>query len=60
MTKWIAAECDGAMLWVLEDLLALGAKRLDTLQGSVQVIDMEVEVHRRPVALVPASIVGAG
>ena len=33
------------MLRVLENLLALGTKRLNALKGSVQVFNMEVEVH---------------
>ena len=48
MTKWIAAKRGGPMLRVLENLLALGTKRLNALKGSVQVFNMEVEVHGSP------------
>ena len=60
MTKWIAAKRSGPVIWVLEDLLALGTKRLDALKGRVQVFYMEVEVHGSPMALELAPITGAG
>jgi hypothetical protein len=44
------------VLRVLEDLLALGAKRLNSRKGGVQVPYMHVEVHRRPMALVLAQV----
>ena len=58
MTKWIAAERSGPVLWVLEDLLALGTKRLNSLKGSVEVFDMEVEVHGSPMTLELAPVIG--
>ena len=51
MTKRITAERSGPMLWVLEDLLALGTKSLNSLKGGVEIFHMEVEVHRSPMAL---------
>jgi hypothetical protein len=60
MTKWIAAKRGGPMLRVLENLLALGTKRLNALKGSVQVFNMEVEVHGSPMALELAPIIGLG
>jgi hypothetical protein len=48
------------MLRVLENLLALGTKRLNALKGSVQVFNMEVEVHGSPMALELAPIIGLG
>ena len=60
MTKWIAAKRSRPMLGVLEKLLALGTKRLNALKGRAQVFNMEVEVHRSPVALELAPINGLG
>jgi hypothetical protein len=60
MPKWIAATRSGSMLRVLEYLLALGTKRLNALKGGAQVFYMEVEVHRSPMALELASILGIG
>jgi hypothetical protein len=60
MTKWIAAKRGRPMLRVLENLLALGTKRLNALKGCAQVLDMEVEVHGSPMALELAPIDGFG
>ena len=60
MTKWITAERSGPVLWVLEDLLALGTKRLNSLKGGVEIFYMKVEVHRSPMALELASVIGLG
>ncbi len=60
MTKWIAAERSGPMLWVLEDLLALGTKSLNSLKGGVEIFYMEVEVHRSPMAPKFAPVIGLG
>jgi hypothetical protein len=60
MTKWITAECSGPLLWILEDLLAPGTKRLNSLKGGVEIFYMKVEVHRSPMALEPAPIIGLG
>ena len=35
MTKGISAEGSRAVAWMLEDVLALGAKRLDSLKRNV-------------------------
>ena len=56
MAEWIATEGSGAVLGILEDLLALGSKRFDPPKGGVQVFYVEVEMHRTPVTLVPAAI----
>jgi hypothetical protein len=58
MTKWITAECSGPMFWVLEDLLAFGTKRLNSLKGGVKIVYMKVEVHRSPMALKLAPVIG--
>ena len=58
MTKWVAAERRGPMLRVLEDLLALGTKRLDSLKRCLEIIDVKVEVHRSPMALELALVSG--
>jgi hypothetical protein len=47
------------MLWVLEDLFALGAMRLNSLKRSTQVSDMEVEVDWGPMALELAPVGGS-
>ena len=60
MPKRIAAKRSGSMLWVLEYLLASGAKRLDTLKGSVEVFHMEVEVQRSRMTLELTAIIGDG
>ena len=60
MTKRIAAECSGPMLWVLEDLLAPGTKSLNSLKGGVEILYMEVEVHGSPMALICAPVIGIG
>jgi hypothetical protein len=56
MAEWIATEGSGAVLGVLEDLLALGPERLDPPKGSLQIFYVEVEMHRTPMTLVPAAI----
>ena len=56
MAERIAAEGSRAVLGILEDLLALGPERLDAPKRRLQVVHVEVEVHRTPVALVPAPI----
>jgi hypothetical protein len=56
MAEWIATEGSGAVLGVLEDLLALGPERLDPPKGSLQILYVEVEMHRTPMTLVPAAI----
>jgi len=48
------------MLWVLEDLLALGTKSLNSLKGGVEIFHMEVEVHGSPMALKFAPVIGLG
>ena len=60
MTKWIAAERSGPMLWVLEDLFALGTQRLDALKSGVEIFHMKVEVYRSPMALELALVIGLG
>jgi hypothetical protein len=56
MAEWIATEGSGAVLGVLEDLLALGPERLDPPKGGLQIFYVEVEMHRTPMTLVPAAI----
>jgi hypothetical protein len=60
MTEGIAAECGRPMARMLEHLLAPGAERLYALEGGVQVVHVKIEMHRRPMALEPAPIDGAG
>ena len=60
MAERIAAEGGGAVLGILEDLLALRPKRLDPPKGRLQVFYVEVEMHRTPVTVVPAAIVRIG
>lgn len=60
MAEWIGAERRGSMLRVFEHLLAPGAKGLRPLKGGVYVFHMEIEVHRSPVTLERASIMGIG
>ena len=60
MTKWIAAERSGPMPWVVEDLLALGTKRLHSLKVGVEIIYMKVEVHRSPMVLELSPVIGLG
>jgi len=55
--KWVAAERSGPMLRVVEDLLALGAKRLNSLEGRVEILYMKVEMHRRPMTLELAPVI---
>jgi hypothetical protein len=56
--KRIATECSRSMLWVLEELLAFGTKRLSALKGDMQVFDVKVEMNGSPVALEAAAIFG--
>jgi hypothetical protein len=56
IAEWVATEGSGAVLGILEDLLALGPKRLDPLKGGLQIFYVEVEMHRTPVSPVPAAI----
>ena len=60
MAKWIAAERRRPVLGILEDLLALSAKRLNSLKDSWQVFYVEIEVHGCPMTLVPATITRIG
>ncbi len=60
MTEWIATEGSGAVLGILEDLFALRPERLDPSKRVLQVLYVEVEMHRTPVTLVPAVIVRIG
>jgi len=59
MSKGIAAERGGSMARMLEHLLALGAERLYLLEGCMKVVNMEVEMDRRPVTVEFAPITGA-
>src|SRR5262249_3078723 len=58
VTERVAAERRGSMLRVLENLVSLGAKRLGSLERSVQVVYVEVEMHRGPMALELAPVIG--
>ena len=58
MAKWIAAEGSRAVLWILKDLLTLGAKGLNSLKRGVQVVNVEVQVHRRPMTIELAPVIG--
>jgi len=52
MTEWIAAECHGSVVRVLEDLLLRCASAEGFRESRFEVIDMNVQVHRRPMTFV--------
>jgi hypothetical protein len=56
VAEWIAAESGRPMLRILEQLLALGTKRLDPLEDGVHVFHVKVEMHGTPVTLVSATV----
>ena len=60
MAKRVTAEGSGPVFRALEQLLALRAERLDSLQGSAQIVDMEVHVHGSPMSLEFAPVGGLG
>ncbi len=48
MTEWIAAERNGAVLRVLEDLLPYCTSVEGFRESRFEVINMNIQVHRRP------------
>lgn len=55
----IAAEGDGRTLFDFEFLLALRAGVQRRGEDAFEIVDMEVDVNPRPVALVAANVIGA-
>ena len=59
ITERIAAKCDGRTTWNFELLLAYCTGVQCLSQDSLKIVDVKINVHRCPVALVSANIVGS-
>jgi hypothetical protein len=59
IAEGIAAKGDGGAAGRLEFLLAFGARVQGPRQSGFEIVDMEIDVDRRPMALVSANIVAA-
>ena len=57
IAEWIAAKRDGRACPAFEFLLAFRASVQLIDQGALKIVDMEVDVNRRPVPLTPANVV---
>ena len=60
MAERITAKRSRAMLGIFENLFAFGTERLDLFESGVQIIHVQIEVHRGPMAIVRAAIFGVG
>jgi hypothetical protein len=58
MAKRIAAEVGRPMLGVFKHLLLLGTRIERPRQSRLKIVDMNVEMHGRPVSLVSARLFG--
>lgn len=59
MPERIAAEGSRAVFRIFEDLFAFGPECLDPLQGGLQIVYVEIEVHWAPMPLVVAPVFGS-
>jgi hypothetical protein len=57
ITEWIAAKRDRRALSAFEFLLALPARVQHVDQDTLKIVDMEIDMNRCPVSLIPANVV---
>jgi hypothetical protein len=57
ITEWIAAKSDRRALSAFEFLLALPARVQYVDQDTLKIVDMEIDMNRRPVSLIPTNVV---
>ena len=57
IAEWIAAKRDGRAFSAFEFLLAFRASVQGVDQDTLKIVDMEVDVNRRPVSLISANVV---
>ena len=54
MAEWVAAHCNGAVLWIFKELL-LNCTSLDnSFEHRTEIINVKIQVHRSPVPLIAA------